>query len=76
MFTLDDLKHTHVYQEAEQEGQKKTILRQLSRKFGRISLKLRSQIEALATPQLEDLTEALLDFISVANLEEWLRDRT
>jgi predicted transposase YdaD len=25
MFTLDDLKHTHVYQEAEQEGLKKVF---------------------------------------------------
>jgi predicted transposase YdaD len=75
MFTLDDLKHTRVYQEAEQEGQKKTILRQLSRKFGQISLELRSQIEALDTLQLENLTEALLDFASVGDLESWLRDR-
>jgi predicted transposase YdaD len=36
MFTLDDLKHTRVYQDAKQEGMQQGILRQLSRKFGQI----------------------------------------
>jgi predicted transposase/invertase (TIGR01784 family) len=75
MFTLDDLRQTRVYQEAQEEALQKAILRQLSRKLGQISLELKSKIEALATPQLENLTEALLDFTSVANLEDWLRDR-
>ncbi len=72
------LKHTRVYQEAKQEGKQEgkqeSILRQLSRKFGQISPEMKSQIESLAMPQLENLTEALLDFASDADLEGWLRD--
>ncbi len=74
MFTLDDLKHTRVYQEGKQEGKQETILHQLSRKFGQISPTMKSQIKTLEMPQLENLTEALLDFTSVADLEGWLRD--
>jgi predicted transposase YdaD len=85
MFTLDDLKQTRVYQEAKEEGMqqgmqqgmqealRKTILRLLLRKFRQITPELKSQIETLAIPQLENLTEAVLDFTSTGDLEIWLR---
>lgn len=80
MFTLDDLKHTRVYQEAQEEGRQEglqnAILRLLSRKLGQVSPKLRLQVEALAIPQLEELTEALLDFVSIADLKAWFRGNT
>jgi predicted transposase YdaD len=84
MFTLDDLKHTRVYQEAQEEGRQEgrqeglqdAILRLLSRKLGQVSPKLRLQVEALAIPQLEELTEALLDFVSIVDLKAWFRGNT
>ncbi|NKB17416.1 MAG: DUF4351 domain-containing protein [Pseudanabaena sp. CRU_2_10] len=80
MFTLDDLKHTRVYQDAKQEGMQqgmqKAILRLLSRKFGQITPELKLQVETLATPQLENLTESLLDFASITDLETRLHDNT
>lgn len=52
----------------------KAILRQLLRKFGQITPELKSQVEKLTTPQLENLTEVLLDFASTSDLETWLHD--
>ncbi len=61
-------------QEGMQEALQKAILRLLSRKFGQIAPELKSQVETLAIPQLENLTEAVLDFTSTDDLETWLRD--
>lgn len=35
---------------------------------------MRSQIEGLSLTQLEDLSEALLDFYTAANLTKWLNN--
>ncbi|MEH2466944.1 DUF4351 domain-containing protein [Nostoc sp.] len=47
------------------------IMRQLPRRIGIVALELRSQIEALSLTQLEDLSEALLDFSTAADLTSW-----
>jgi hypothetical protein len=39
---------------------------------GTITLELRSRIQSLSLPQLEDLSEALLDFSDTADLVAWL----
>jgi predicted transposase YdaD len=49
------------------------ILRQLTRRIGTIAPNIESQIATLTVSQLESLGEALLDFSSSADLDEWLR---
>jgi predicted transposase/invertase (TIGR01784 family) len=49
------------------------ILRQLTRRIGKVSPTIRSQVQSLPLAQLESLGEALLDFTSVVDLEGWLR---
>jgi predicted transposase YdaD len=60
-------------QEGRQEGELALILRQLTRRFDRLPESLQAQIEALSLSQLESLGDALLDFTSLADLQEWLR---
>ncbi|WP_404790222.1 DUF4351 domain-containing protein [Altericista sp. CCNU0014] len=49
------------------------ILRQLTRRIGQVSSTMRSQVESLSLPQLESLGEALLDFSSSTDLDQWLK---
>jgi hypothetical protein len=49
------------------------VLRLLSRRVGVLSSEVRSQVESLPLEQLESLGEALLDFSSAADLDEWLQ---
>ena len=48
------------------------IIRKLTRKLGSISPELLAQIEDLPLERVESLGEDLLDFTSIANLEQWL----
>jgi predicted transposase/invertase (TIGR01784 family) len=48
------------------------VIRQLTRKLGNVSPKLSAKIEALSLERVESLGEDLLDFTSIANLEQWL----
>lgn len=70
------LKETRVYREIKEEGREEAtanlIIRQLTKRFGEISPEVRSQISSLGLPILEDLSEALLDFTSLADLQSWL----
>jgi len=50
------------------------ILRQLSRRVGKVPPELETAIHNLALTQLEDLAEALLDFNSLQDLEQWLKE--
>ncbi|BAZ15281.1 hypothetical protein NIES4071_71530 [Calothrix sp. NIES-4071] len=50
------------------------VLRQLNRRFGNLSTQQQEQIQGLPTQRLEDLGEALLDFTSTADLENWLSE--
>jgi Domain of unknown function (DUF4351) len=47
-------------------------LRQLTRRFGPLPVGISAAIETLSLPQLEDLSDALLDFTNVADLQTWL----
>jgi predicted transposase YdaD len=83
-----DLKQTQFYkdvfaegreegrQEGEHEGRQKEgaalILRLLRRRCGEVAPAIREHVTRLPLPQLEALGEALLDFHSVADLEQWL----
>lgn len=75
-----ELQQTRVYRDAfaegeaigEARGEARMIMRLLNRRLGSIPDRVSTQIGQLTVPQLEDLGEALLDFTSLANLEEWL----
>ncbi|QHG17361.1 Rpn family recombination-promoting nuclease/putative transposase [Nostoc sp. ATCC 53789] len=77
------LKETRVYREIKEEGREEgreeatanLILRQLTKRFGKLSEEIRSSISSLPVPVLEDLSEALLDFTSLADLQVWLEAR-
>lgn len=59
-------------QRGAEEERRELILRQLSRKLGTLPDEPRSQISNLSSSQLEDLSEALLDFAALSDLNEWL----
>jgi predicted transposase YdaD len=48
------------------------VIRLLTRKLGNVSLKLVAKIQTLPLERVESLGEDLLDFTSIANLEQWL----
>jgi predicted transposase/invertase (TIGR01784 family) len=48
------------------------ILRLLNRRVGALPIDLQARLEGLSLEQLENLGEALLDFASLADLQEWL----
>ncbi len=74
------LQQTRVYQQIKQEGREEGreeatvnfIIRQLTRRFGELSEEMRRQISTLTMPVLENLSEALLDFNSLADFQAWL----
>ncbi|MFM7408162.1 MAG: Rpn family recombination-promoting nuclease/putative transposase [Cuspidothrix sp.] len=88
MFLVSDIKQTRVYQEAKQEGEqqgrqegrqegeKNLLLRQLSKRFGTLSDIYIESINSLTIVQLESLGEALLDFVDINDLEQWLKYHT
>ena len=55
-----------------EQGQVALVLRQLDRKFGTLSDEIRVRIQGLSMNQLEGLGEALLDFVRLVDLEDWL----
>ena len=88
MFLLSDIKQTRVYQEAKEEGRQaeatNLLLRILSKRFGKLSsggkyelpVRYIETINGLTIAQLEDLGEALLDFVDINDLEQWLKSHT
>jgi hypothetical protein len=52
-------------------GQVSMVMRLLKHKFGEISPDVEARIKRLSSPQLEDLSEALLDFEQVEDLTAW-----
>ncbi|NEU84412.1 DUF4351 domain-containing protein [Nostoc sp. UIC 10630] len=50
------------------------VMRLLPRRIGIVAPELRSQIEDLSLTQLEDLSEALLDFSTSSDLTRWLNN--
>jgi predicted transposase YdaD len=58
---------------AAEERSRSLILRQLTRKVGILPEKVTKKIETSSLSRLESLGEALLDFSSLADLENWLK---
>lgn len=63
-------------QEGKQEGRrdeaKSLLLRLLSKKLGILSIRYRTKIARLTLEKMEALSEALLDFTNIADLDRWL----
>jgi Domain of unknown function (DUF4351)/Putative transposase, YhgA-like len=55
-----------------EQGERSLTLRLLTRRIGPVPDGVRSRLDVLPVPQLEQLAEALLDFTSLADLEAWL----
>ncbi|MCC5662790.1 DUF2887 domain-containing protein [Nostoc sp. CHAB 5784] len=68
-----NLEEPRAIREAKEEGERKVVLRQLNRLVGAIPDALLSQIQGLSVEQLEALSNALLDFSTLADLEGWLQ---
>jgi predicted transposase/invertase (TIGR01784 family) len=81
MLGLDLTQEPRAIREAKEEGREEgreegilsVVIRLLRRRLGQeFSEEMRSRLASLSLPILEDLGEALLDFASVADLEQWL----
>jgi predicted transposase YdaD len=84
-FRSATMKESVIYQEILREGLQQglqeglqaevnLIVRQLTRRLGTVPQVLQNRIQSLSIAQLEDLGEALLDFSSQPELENWLSD--
>ncbi len=60
--------------EGRQEEGYSIVIRQLTRRFGSVDDQLQQGIEKLSVAQLEELSEALLDFETVTDLTVWLTE--
>ncbi|MBD2629631.1 DUF4351 domain-containing protein [Trichormus variabilis] len=60
---------------AMERGEQQLIIRLLNRRFGEIKSSFIDTIRTLTIEQLELLGEALLDFSSITDLEQWLQNK-
>lgn len=74
--TLDDFTQSVAYREiyglGRQQGECEMVLRQLRRRCGNLGSVQEAGVRALPLPQLEALSEALLDFQGADDLDVWL----
>jgi predicted transposase YdaD len=63
-------------EEGRQEGQAQLLLRLLQRRCGSLPSQAQDRIRTLSVEQLEKLGEALLDFRSVSDLDQWLNTQS
>jgi predicted transposase YdaD len=85
------LKKTRLYQDIKEEGLEEgreeglaegrqaiasMLSRLLTKRFGELPQQIHASIAGLSLPVLQDLSEALLDFTSLAELESWLQTRS
>lgn len=54
------------------DGKEGLVIRQLNRRFGSVAQTVTERLDELPIEQLDELGEALLDFQSIADLENWL----
>jgi predicted transposase YdaD len=60
------------FRKGKQEGALGLALRLLTRRIGPLESEAEQKIRTLSLIQLEELGEALLDFTTIADLENWL----
>ncbi len=79
LFSGGIMRESVIYQEILEEGKQEEALaytmRLLIRRLGTVEPELEAQIRELATQELEDLGEALLDFSEPDDLDAWLQAR-
>ena len=63
---------TSIERDAMQKRGHTLLTSQLTHRFGELSGEIAGKLSGLTTEQQERLSEALLDFHSVADLEQWL----
>jgi predicted transposase YdaD len=63
-------------QEGREEGQLELLLRQLARRCGPLGADTTARVQQFGATQLLDLADALLDFSSADDLEQWLASHT
>ena len=64
-----------ILQKGDKQGEERTIIRQLNRRFGEIDSSLIDRIKVLSVEKLDDLAEGLLDFSEVSDLVAWLDEQ-
>ncbi len=64
-----------ILQKGDKQGEERTIIRQLNRRFGEIDSSLIDRIRVLSVEKLDDLAEELLDFSEVSDLVAWLYEQ-
>ncbi|WP_414514466.1 DUF4351 domain-containing protein [Nostoc sp. PCC 9305] len=69
------MKESVIYQDIVQKEAFKLISRQLKRRFSDIDGSLVEQVRNLSAEQLENLGEALLAFLEVADLVAWVEQQ-
>ena len=79
MLGLNLFEEPRAIREAKDEGRQEAIasvvIRLLTRRLGQeLSSEMRSRLSTLPLPVLEHLSEALLDFTSLSDLENWLAE--
>jgi predicted transposase YdaD len=75
-----ELEQTRVYQDAKAEGESigeargetRMLMRLINCRFGAVDAQITARLQQLNVSQLEELGEALLDFTSLADLEQFL----
>ncbi len=68
--------YQEIIQTGMQQGEQRIVMRQLTRRIGEVSPQLQAQIQSLSTSQIEELSEALLDFSDSGDLIYWLQTHT
>lgn len=64
------------HQEGRQEEAANLILRMLTKRFGPLASDVQGAVTALSIENLEELSEALLDFDSLSELSTWIEQRS
>ncbi len=56
------------------EGEAEIVIKLLARRLGALSTSQEKAVRKLSTRKLESLAEALLDFSSIDDLTQWMRE--
>lgn len=67
-----NVSETRIYQEVRQEAQASIIIRLLQKRFSAVSEVTLHSVSELSTERLGELSEALLDFSNLTDLQDWL----
>ena len=75
LLTSKNLPKKEGHKEGRQEGETAVILRLLHKRLGDIPEEAQSKISKLSLTNLEILSDALLEFATVMDLQTWLDNR-